>query len=458
MDFGGREHVVAWDPVVDRVRGMTDSEREQIHNQDQSGRQAWSRRGVAVGLMRQLKATIYTGEKFEKALAAIVPKNDAHLLPILAFASSPEFNVAVRRLDQKMIVANGTLVKVPFDLAHWQTVAAEKYPQGIPKPHSDDPTQWLFSGHPRGATEPLQVAVARLLGYRWPRQTGSEFFDCPALGPDGLEAFADQDGIICLSQIGGEEAATERLPLLLAAAYGGDWSAARLEGLLDAVGYSHKTLEDWLRDKFFEQHCALFDDRPFIWQVWDGLPRGFSALVNYHRLAAPCGDGRKTLEKLTYTYLGDWITRQQDSVRQGVGGADDRLAAALELKKRLVAILTGEPPYDVFVRWKPLRQQAIGWEPDINDGVRLNIRPFLASDLPGGKRGAGILRIKPNIKREKDRGKEPRRLRDEFPWFWGWDEKAEDFPGRDTFTGDRWNDCHYTTKAKRAAREAHKTT
>ena len=66
-------------------------------------------------------------------------------------------------------------------------VAAEKYPNGLPKPHSDDPTQWLFNGHPKGSEQPLQVAVARLLGYRWPRQTGSSFPDCPALGSDDLE-------------------------------------------------------------------------------------------------------------------------------------------------------------------------------------------------------------------------------------------------------------------------------
>ena len=71
-------------------------------------------------------------------------------------------------------VTNGTLVKVPFDLAHWQKVAAERYPNGLPKPYSDDPTQWIFHGHPKPATDPLQVAVARLLGYRWPAESDAE--------------------------------------------------------------------------------------------------------------------------------------------------------------------------------------------------------------------------------------------------------------------------------------------
>ena len=98
----------------------------------------------------------------------------------------------------------------------------------------------------------------------------------------------------------------------------------------------------------------------------------------------------------------------------GEGGAEDRLAAALELKKRLVAILKGEPPFDLFVRWKFIEEQAIGWERDINDGVRLNIRPFMAQDIHGGKKGAGILRVKPNIHWKKDRGKEPVRDQRQF--------------------------------------------
>jgi hypothetical protein len=116
-----------------------------------------------------------------------------------------------------------------------------------------------------------------------------------------------------------------------------------------------------------------------------------------------------------------------------------------------------------------LHQQAIGWDPDINDGVRLNIRPFLSSQLrKGGKTGAGILRAKPGtIKWAKDRGKEPMRSKAEFPWFWGWDETnptlATDFgapipgapPAGDSFDGNRWNDLHYTLAAKEAARASH---
>ena len=456
--WGGREHVIAWDASINRVRGMSEAERAQIHNQDQSGQQAWGRAGVAVGLMGQLKVTLYSGERHEKALAALIP-DDPDLLPALwCFCSSPEFNRHVRQLDHNIIVANGTLVKIPFDIERWREVAADRYPNGLPMPDSDDATQWLFNGHPKGAAAPLQVAVARVVGYGWPRQTGAKFPDCPALGADGLEDHADGEGIVTLNPVKGEQPAASRLLALLADAFGGDWSAARLDGLLAQVGFAGKTLDDWLRDGFFEQHCALFHQRPFVWHIWDGRRDGFHALVNYHRLAAPNGEGRRTLEKLLYSYLGDWIDRQRADQKAGVEGADARVAAAEHLKTELTNILAGEPPYDLFVRWKPVAGQPIGWEPDINDGVRINIRPFMTARPLGARaRGACILRTTPKIKWDKDRGKEPQRQREDFPWFWGWDpenkDDQKDFGGRGKEPdGNRWNDLHYTRAFKQAAR------
>jgi hypothetical protein len=455
---GGREHVLAWDQQVRRVRGMTDGERAQIHNQDQSGQQAWGRRGVAVGLMQDLRPTLFTGEPYEKAVAALIPES-ADLLPALwAYCSDPAFNVEVRRLEHNVIVANGTLVKVPFDVARWQQVASEKFPQGLPKPYSRDPTQWLFSGHSSDTDAPLQVAVCRMLGYRWPRQTGSSFADAPALPDDGLERHGDRDGIVALNPVKGEQPAAARLLALLGDAFSGEWSAARLDALLARVSFPGKTLDDWLRDGFFEQHCALFHQRPFVWHIWDGRRDGFHALVNYHRLAAPKGEGRRTLEKLLYSYLGDWIDRQRADQKAGLEGADARVAAAEQLKTELTNILAGEPPYDLFVRWKPLTEQPIGWEPDINDGVRINIRPFMTAKPIGARaKGACILRTAPKIKWDKDRGKEPQRSREDFPWFWGWDpdnkDGQKDFGGRGKEPdGNRWNDLHFTRTLKEAAR------
>src|SRR5207249_950254 len=120
--------------------------------------------------MQNLACTFYSGEVFGKNAATVVPHEIENLAAIWSFCSSAEFACEVRRIDQSLKVTNGTLVKVPFDLAYWQQVAAEKYPNGLPEPESDDPTQWLFHGRPESSTAPLQVAVARLLGYRWPAE------------------------------------------------------------------------------------------------------------------------------------------------------------------------------------------------------------------------------------------------------------------------------------------------
>ena len=151
-------------------------------------------------------------------------------------------------------------------------------------------------------------------------------------------------------------------------------------------------------------------------------------LINCHTFDS------KKLEALVYSYLGDWISRQKQDSAKGVDGAEEKLAAAEVLKKRLELILEGEKPYDIFVRWKPLDEQPVGWNPDLNDGVRLNIRPFLS--VPDvGKKGAGVLRDRPNISWGKDRGKDV----ESAPWY-------------KLFKGERINDHHLSLAEKRTAK------
>ena len=313
-------------------------------------------------------------------------------------------------------------------------MAAERYPNGLPKPYSDDPTQWLFHGHPQPSTDPLQVAVARLCGYRWPAETDSamELADearAWIAQCDHLASHVDDDGIVCLSAVRGEKPAHDRVLSLLIAAWEsvepGSWKTGTLDKLLADADSAGKGLDVWLREKFFEQHAKRFHHRPFIWHIWDGLKDGFAALVNYHMLDA------KNLERLIHTYLGDWIRNQEDGVRKGVDGADIRLAAAQDLKRRLELIQAGEPPYDIFVRWKPLAEQPIGWNPDLNDGVRLNIRPFMTAEVLRHNK-----KPKLNITWDKDRGKDV----ESAPWF-------------PMFKGDRINDHHLTIAEKQAARD-----
>jgi hypothetical protein len=427
------------------------------------GLKAVGKSGIAVHRMGQLFSYRYSKERFHQNVATIIPKDNKDFCALWCFCTSPEYYTAVRKIDQKLNVTNATLVKVPFDLAKWKKIAEDKYPSGLPKPYTNDPIQWIFHGHPCGSVvwdehkkltaiaykrtdeTVLQVAVARLLGYRWP----AELDDKMELSGemlhwlskcDDLLNLVDDDGIVCLPALRGEKAAATRLEAMLQAAYEEDWSSSVLSALLSSVG--SKNLETWLRDKFFEQHCKLFQHRPFIWQIWDGLKDGFSVLVNYHKL------NYQGLERLIYTYLGDWIRTQEHGFKEGIDGAESRLMAAKNLKDTLEAILkgdaiTGKSGLDIFVRWKPLHEQPMGWNPDLNDGVRLNIRPFMqAPDVD--KKGAGILRAKPNIKWGKDRGNDV----ESAPWYYLGLQYGEK-------EGARINDHHISLADKQAARDEH---
>jgi hypothetical protein len=432
--YGGREQLLYFDAERGHLREDASVRRERLHNSDERGKAVWGKKGVLVHRMGNLPATIYSGDVYDQNGAVIAPKPGVSLEAIWCYLTSSGFVEEVRKLDNKVGVTPATLAKVPFDSKHWSDVAAREFPNGLPKPYSDDPTQWLFHGHPRAATDPLQVAVSRLAGYRWPAETEAsmELSDEARTWIAYCEKLAensDDDGIICLPSVRGEPAAHDRLLKLLIAAWEtvqpGSWKPAVLNKLLTDADWAGKGLDTWLREKFFEQHAKRFHHRPFIWHVWDGLKDGFGALVNYHKLDT------KNLERLIHTYLGDWIRQQEGGVRDGVDGAPTRLAAALDLKRRLELILEGEKPYDIFVRWKPLAEQPIGWNPDLNDGVRMNIRPFMTAEVLRHNK-----KPKLNITWDKDRGKDV----ESAPWF-------------HKFEGDRINDHHLSLAEKKAARK-----
>jgi hypothetical protein len=431
--YGGRELVLDRGPSLDAA---VEAGQAFVRGTD-----AWGKRGVVVRQMRHLPVGLYTGEVFDTNVAVIIPYDDEHTAAIWAYCSSSEYAAAVRGIDQKVNVTNATLVKVPFDLEHWQAVAAERYPNGLPEPYSDDPTQWLFHGHPAYSncgTE-LHVALARLAGYRWPAETDaamgvSSLARERIASTSGLPS-ADPDGLLPLHATAQDRPLADRLRDLLTTAFGDEWSNVReqtlvraADALLDKKEFRDPTLEGWLRNRAFRQHCVLFHQRPFLWQVWDGGKDGFSAFLHYHRL------DRATLEKLTYTVLGDWTARMKAEGRTAEEGS------ALQLRQRLVAILDGEKPYDIFVRWKPPGRQPVGWEPDLDDGVRLNIRPFII---------ANVLREVPKgINWNKDRGTDV----GSAPWF-HLGPLVKDKDGKPGKPGDRINDHHLTLADKRAARQ-----
>ncbi len=446
--FGGRSDVIFWEQESGELAELARSVKHLNHAAQnwRRGKPNWGSWGVVVSQMGDLPATIYTGDTYDCNCCAIVPDDRENLEALWAFCSSDRFNAEVRKLNQNRKVPVKTLMAAPFDLDYWRKVAKQKYPDGLPDPYTDDPKQWIFHGHPKPSERPLQVAVARLVGYRWPAER-DEDMDLSDESREWIERckeldhHIDDDGIVCIPPVQGERAAADRIRALLADAYGDDWGEGVLQDLLDEWGYRSGGLEGWLdgatarqKGKFAQQHNKLFGHRPFIWHVSDEHEDGFSALINYHQL------DRANLERLTYTYLGDWIKQQEAAMERGDEGAEGRLLAAQDLQEELKKIIEGEPPYDIFVRWKEADEQPIGWNPDLNDGVLLNIKPFIE---------AGILRDEPNVRYTKDRGKNP----EGAPWGPKRYNRYEDVPDEYKLTDEDGEVIEYlTNKVKRRVR------
>jgi hypothetical protein len=415
--YAGRSNILLWEKGKGSLASYADIGLASLQGSD-----AWRKKGIVVSLIGDLPVTLYLGDYFDNNCAVVWPFEEKDIKAIWSFCSSSEFKEHVRKLDQKLNVTNATLLKVPFDNNYWRKIADEKYPNGLPKPYSNDITQWLFHGHPIKTENSLQVSLSRLLAYRWPAESDNEM----ELADEAKELikavktfdeFTDDDGIMCIPAVNGEVAGAERLRKYLQAVYGDAYNKDTIVELLKKEGAKESNLEDWLRSSFFEQHCKVFQNRPFIWHISDGRKDGFGALVNYHKLT------KENLNKLIFTYLGDWIRQCESKLKSGESGADGLLNAAKKLKDKLELILEGEAPYDIFVRWKKLEEQPIGWDPDLNDGVRLNIRPFITAE---------VLKKKPNIKWGVDRGNNPPGT--------PWGEKRD-------------NDKHLPLAEKRAARE-----
>ncbi|WP_416193543.1 Eco57I restriction-modification methylase domain-containing protein [Nitrobacter sp. TKz-YC01] len=417
--ISGREEIVLWD----RPNHDPSTEPGFRHH----GQRAFGKLGVAIGKAGQLRFTPYFGELFDDNIAVVFPIKEADLDAIWNFCVSGELEGQIRILDKKMSVTAGTFTKVAFD---YHSASALTNTPSIRTRFSHDPRQWLFHGHPARAEKgtALHVFLARIAGYRWP----AEYDPSIRLSDDGQKLLSrlkelpdgDNDGLIGVPPVAGEKPLVDRLRAYLAAAFGTDWSdalerrlVAEADEAFDKKAARDGSLEAWVRDRAFRQHCALFGQRPFLWHISDGLKDGFSVFVHYHRF------DQANLRKLTYTLLGDWLARaraENNTLRYEKGR---------ELQQKLEKILEGEKPYDIFVRWKSLAQQPLGWDPDLDDGVRQNIRPFIK---------AGVLAHDlSKILKDKDRGNDV----PSAPWY-------------DVFKGERRNDHHTTLAEKRAAREA----
>ncbi len=163
-------------------------------------------------------------------------------------------------------------------------------------------------------------------------------------------------------------------------------------------GYrSTSSILEWLEDVFFEYHVSLYKNRPIFWHISSAQGRNkaaFGALVHYHKLDKNC------MAKLRGTYLREAIElfrREAALAAQERREADRlewqaKLEEAQDLDRRLQLVQEGyhegaeggDNDFRILTPWKSSKERPKGWDPDLDDGVKVNIEPF---------QKAGVLRI-----------------------------------------------------------------
>ena len=206
---------------------------------------------------------------------------------------------------------------------------------------------------------------------------------------------ADVDGIVPFAPLSGEASLLDRVHEELAALFPEqDVNQVEVEianELKRAVkGYrAAASIGAWLENVYFDYHVALYKKRPIIWHVASSQgtgPFAFGALCHYHRFDA------NRMAKLRAGYLRDAIeTFRREAALAGREGRTDeriemqaRLEEAQALDGKLQAVQEGrhEGPeggdrdYRILTPWKSADERPKGWDPDIDDGVKVNIAPL----------------------------------------------------------------------------------
>ena len=213
----------------------------------------------------------------------------------------------------------------------------------------------------------------------------------------------DEDGIVPYMPVAGEANLADRVHRQLATLFPaldiGHVEAEIANVLKTRVkGYRRTTgIAEWLENAFFQFHCSLYKSRPIFWHIASNQgtsPCAFGALIHYHRF------DKNRMAQLRGQYLRDAIeTFRRDAALAEKAGRTSarqdwqaRLEEAQELDRRLQRIQEGyhdgseggNTGYRILTPWKAPDDHPNGWEPDLDDGVKVNIHPL---------QKAGVLRM-----------------------------------------------------------------
>lgn len=157
------------------------------------------------------------------------------------------------------------------------------------------------------------------------------------------------------------------------------------------------SIREWVEDVFFSYHAYLYRKRPVIWHIASKQGKGqaaLGALVHYHRF------DRNGMALLRGTYLREameFFRREaalasRENREEGRMEWQAKLEEAQDLDRRIQLVQEGhhEGPeggdrdFRILTPWKSAGERSKGWDPDLDDGVKVNIEPL---------QKAGILRI-----------------------------------------------------------------
>lgn len=269
----------------------------------------------------------------------------------------------------------------------------------------------------------LSVIVLHLLGYRWPKQIEAE---------ESVLAWADPDGIIPLTPGLRDLPLIERVRVRLPEQFPGGNVTALEHEFAEIIG---EPLEKWLSGSFFKHHISQFKKRPIAWQLTSqpanskggkgkakkGLDKApaFSCLVYYHKLNAgtlttiksqyvsplhqsyetelrtlegivllsPEQSSRRLQLEAWIDELKEFEDRLERCAREGFASpALAKVGAKESLDRWVSRDGIAKPP----ANRTEFEAQEMRYDPDLNDGVRVNISPLqkfglLAADVLDAK-------------------------------------------------------------------------
>jgi hypothetical protein len=206
---------------------------------------------------------------------------------------------------------------------------------------------------------------------------------------------SDEDGIVPFIAVSNEMTLLERVHQELAGLFPGrDVNQVEVEITNElrrrVKGYKRaSSIREWLEDVFFDYHVSLYKNRPTIWHIFSKPDLGeaaFAALIQYHKF------DRNRMAKLRSSYLREALNvfRREAGLASHEGRANDRLEwqSKIEeteaLDQRLQWVQKGQHEgaegsdrdFRILTPWKSTDERPKGWDPDLDNGVKVNIEPL----------------------------------------------------------------------------------